>query len=405
MERLYQNLIRQHFDENQQMLFLAGPRQVGKTTIALTAEELTDCFLYLNYDNEKHRQILFGGEDAILRALDFSSMHTFIPILVLDEFHKDKQWKQFLKGFYDVYKSQINIIVTGSAKLDIYKSGSDSLMGRYFLYRIHPLTVSELLNPSINKNLSDLVHQPSHLDDVTFNRLLTYGGYPEPYLKGNKRFAVQWNTLRKQQLFREDIRDLAQIQDLAHLEMLAQLLQHQTGQLVNYVKLANVARVSVDTVRRWMNTLESFYYCFTIKPWFKNVKRSLLKGPKVFLWDWSLIQDEGARFENFVASHLLKAVQFWTDHGFGDFGLYFLRDKEKREVDFLITRDNKPWFMVEAKKSSNHSISSSLHYFQQQIYVEHAFQIVMDKPYVNKNCFTYNKPIIVSALTLLSQLI
>jgi hypothetical protein len=175
--------------------------------------------------------------------------------------------------------------------------------------------------------------------------------------------------------------------------------------LTNYSELAKKIHVSSETVRRWIETLKALYYCFSIQPWTTNISKSLLKEPKIFLWDWSLAEDKGQRLENFVASHLLKAVHFWTDRGFGDYELYFLRDKEQREVDFLVTKDKKPWFLVEVKSSSHQGISKSLYYFQEQTGAPHAFQVAFDLPYVQKDCFSHKKPLIVPATTLLSQLI
>lgn len=102
--------------------------------------------------------------------------------------------------------------------------------------------------------------------------------------------------------------------------------------------------MSVDLVRRWTAALEALYYCFTVRPWFRNVPKSLRRQPKVYLWDWSMAEGDGPRAENLVASHLLKAVQWWTDVGIGSFELFYLRDKAKREVDFLVARDEQPWF-------------------------------------------------------------
>ena len=169
--------------------------------------------------------------------------------------------------------------------------------------------------------------------------------------------------------------------------------------------LAAKIKVSAPTLTRWMELLKNLYFCFTIQPWSKNLSRSLIKEPKVYLWNWALIEDMGARLENFVASHLYKAVQFWTDRGLGDYGLYYLRDKDKREVDFLVTKDRKPWFLVEAKASGNQGISRWLYYYQEKLKVPHAFQIGFDLPYVNQNCFEMKDPVIVPAKTFLSQLI
>jgi predicted AAA+ superfamily ATPase len=154
-----------------------------------------------------------------------------------------------------------------------------------------------------------------------------------------------------------------------------------------------------------IEVLKSFYYCFTIQPWAHNVVRSLIKEPKIYLWDWSLNSDVGARAENFIASHLLKAVHFWTDRGWGDYALYYLRDKEKREVDFLIVKEGKPWILAEVKHSDKGCPSKSLYYFQEMLGAEHALQVALDMDYVDQSCFDSSKPLIVPAKTFLSQLI
>ncbi|MBU1558571.1 MAG: DUF4143 domain-containing protein, partial [Gammaproteobacteria bacterium] len=156
---------------------------------------------------------------------------------------------------------------------------------------------------------------------------------------------------------------------------------------------------------RWIKTLESFYYCFSLHPWTKNITRSLLKEPKIFLWDWSLLSDPGAKMENFVACHLMKATQFWTDQGLGDYKLYFIRDLEKNEVDFLVSKNDQAWFLVEVKASSNGGISKHLYKFQKQTGAPHAFQVVFDLEYVDKDCFSINDPVIVPVRTFLSQLV
>ncbi len=159
------------------------------------------------------------------------------------------------------------------------------------------------------------------------------------------------------------------------------------------------------TVSRWIKTLQGFFYLFTVHPWFKNIPRALIKEPKVYLWDWVDVEDEGGRWENLLASHLLKAVHYWTDLGFGDFALWFVRDKEKREVDFLVTRDRKPWFLAEAKLSQKAKLSKNLEYFQAKTGALHAFQVVRDMEYVQLDCFKQKKPVIVPGKTFLSQLV
>lgn len=403
MKRIYEEIIRGCFKKYKQMLFLAGPRQVGKTTIS--SHSYTQNKIYLNWDLLKDRKLIMQGPEEVAKKMGIESdtMGETSLFIVFDELHKYSKWKLFLKGFFDKYAHKIKAIVTGSARLDIYKAGGDSLMGRYFLYRIHPLSVAEILFPSLRE--TEVADQAKEIDAKDFEALYQFGGFPDPYLQRNLLFYNQWKRLRFHQLFAEDIRDLTRIQEIKEMEVLAELLKEQVGSICNYHSLSNKISVSVDTVSRWVQTLKAFYYCFTIKPWTKNVTRSLLKEPKVFLWDWSLVQDEGAKRENFIASHLLKAVHFWTDRGFGDFDLFFLRDKEKRAVDFLVSKNQKPWFIVEVKSSENKGISKNLYYFQQATGAEHAFQVVFDKEFVSGNVFSYRDPVIVPVKTFLSQLV
>lgn len=400
-KRLYDLLVRHHLKEYRQMVFISGPRQVGKTTVGKSLQSLPGFFVYFNWDSQDDRTLIIQGPKKVAEKAGLAKARKGKLIIVFDEIHKYRKWKQFLKGFFDVYEKECQIVVMGSAKLNVYKAGGDSLMGRYFLYRLHPFSIGELLRKRLSE--SDL-RPPKKIPQKDFEVLLRFGGFPEPYLRRNPRFSVNWQRLRKEQLFREDIRDLSQVQELAQLEMLAMLLVNQTGQLLSYNNLANAINVSAPTIKRWLSSLESFYFTFRVQPWAKNVKRTLKKDPKYYLWDWSLIQDEGARHENFVASHLLKAVHLWTDSGFGEYGLYFVRDKEKREVDFLVTKDHHPFFLVEVKTTNHSGISRSLHYFQKELKVPHAFQVVFDEPYVQKDCFSYKKPVIVPAITFLSQL-
>lgn len=407
MKRLYEALIHAHYNEYSQMVFIMGPRQVGKTTTAQSIEANRNTFYY-NWDDIQDRELILQGSQVIAENIQLDRIRDPLPLVVFDEIHKYTQWKAFVKGFYDHYKAQCHILVTGSSRLDVFKKGGDSLMGRYFYYRLHPLSVNELLRqPSPTQALlkTNEIQTPQKLSESKFQRLLLWGGFPEPYLKQDKRFYNRWSRLRTQQLLQEDIRELTQVQELKQLEMLAMLLKHQTGQLTSYTSLAKKVRTSVDTIRRWVIILESLYYCFTIRPWTKNVTRSILKEPKYYLWDWSQCADAGARHENFIASHLLKAVHFWTDQGLGNYEIYFLRDKEKREVDFLITKDDNPWFMVEAKTSASDSLSPHLSYFKKLLDVKHALQVAIDGDYVDQDVFSYERPVIVPAKTFLSQLV
>lgn len=402
--RLYQDLAIQHFKENRQMLFLMGPRQVGKTTISQHLNKgLHSDFYYLNWDNVEHRALILDGPKAIATYIEYSRPRKNPPLLVLDEIHKYEDWKNLLKGFFDTYaqSGEVCIIVTGSARLDAYHFGGDSLMGRYFRYRIHPLTVAELLGDKILEGEFQINRK---ISEKLWNGLYTFGGFPEPFMKGTKSFYQKWKQLRLEQLFYEEVRDISRIHEIKQMELLALILSHQVGGTVNYTTLSSKIHVSAETIRRWLSTLNQLYFCFTLQPWSKNVARSLLKEPKIYLWDWSLVVDPGAKAENFIASHLLKACHYWTDRGMGSYHLHFLRDKEKREVDFLVTKDDKPWFLVEVK-ASKEDLNHSLEYFQRQIQAPHAFQVVLDLPYEDIDCFSFTKPVVVPAKTFLSQLV
>jgi predicted AAA+ superfamily ATPase len=284
--------------------------------------------------------------------------------------------------------------------MDIYRRGGDSLMGRYMLYRMHPWSVGECLRTEVPKGA---IHAPAEVAAEDWDALWEHGGFPEPFLRRELRFTRRWRTLRQEQLSREDLREVASIRDLGSIEMLMKLLAEHSGQQLIYSNLATEIQVTVDTVRRWIDLLTRMHYGFVVRPWFANVTKALRKEPKWFLRDWSGVADDGAHAETFVACHMLKAVETWTDLGFGSFELRYLRDKQKREVDFLVVRDRKPWFLVEVKLSDT-TLSPSLGHFQAQIGAPHAFQTVVNLPYVAADCFKKQRPTVVPARTLLSQL-
>lgn len=405
MDRLYTKLIAAHFSNMDEMLFLNGPRQVGKTTGAQAVGDSLGSALYLNWDDLDHRQLLLAGPKAIAQAANLEQASTEKRLLIFDEIHKYKDWKQLLKGFFDTYRQATRIVVTGSARMDVYKRGGDSLMGRYFPYRMHPLSVAECLGINFDLKASTLVSAPQPVDQSLFDRLYRHGGFPKPFLTNRDAYSLRWQNLRFQQLMQEDVRDTSRVHEIAQMEVLAKLLQAQAGQILNYTKLAKKIRISVPTIERWISVLESLYYCYTLRPWSKNLSRALIKTPKCYLWDWSVIKDPGARAENFVASHLQKAVHLWTDLGLGVFELYFIRSLDKHEVDFVVVRDNQPWFLVEVKCASNQALSKDLYRYHALMGTAHAFQVAFDLPDIDKSCFDYTEPVLVPATTFLSQLV
>ena len=397
--RIYDALLAEHLARNRQMAFVSGPRQVGKTT---TCRRHADA--YRNWDNLDDRESVLAGPARLAAELGVDRLSGTIPVALFDELHKFPRWRPFLKGMHDTCGDRLRIVVTGSSRMDIYRRGGDSLMGRCFSYRMHPFSVAE----TVNRDLPDpnrIIRDPRAMETDDFEALWRHGGYPEPFLKRDVRFSRRWRSLRLKQLVRDDIRDLARIQQVDQMEVLVSLLAHGSGRQLVYGNLAREVRVSVDTVRRWVAALCDFHLGFLVRPWFRNLSRSLRKEPKWYLRDWADIEDPGAKAETFVACHLLKAVDGWNDMGLGRFDLGYLRDKEKREVDFVVARDGEPWFLAEVKLREG-SMSPALRSYQEQLNAPFAFQVVVDADYVHADCFAApGRPLAVPARTLLSQLL
>ncbi len=333
------------------MAFLSGPRQCGKTTLARGLISPTDEGRYYNWDEIEFRRLWIKSPSRLIP--EEKGNH---PLLVFDEIHKAKNWKTTLKGLYDRFGSEFRFIVTGSARLNTYRKGGDSLLGRYYHFRLHPFSVGEALErPPLGpddalRSLLSLPAAPSGAQEA-FQQLMRFGGFPEPFLAQSEKVARLWRKGRLEKIVREDLRDLSRLPELSKVEMLAALLPEKAGGMLSPQSLREDLEVAHDTVRRWLNYLQELYYHFELKPYSRSIPRALKKEGKLYLWDWSEVLAEGNRFENLVASHLLKACHFWSDTGEGSFELGFLRNKEKEEVDFLITRDRKPWLLVEAKLS------------------------------------------------------
>lgn len=394
--RLYDNILASHLAEFRQMAFVSGPRQTGKTTSCRQCASH-----YLSWDILEDQRVILKGPASLADRLELDRPRSNRPIVVLDELHKYSKWKSFLKGFFDGYGDKIQILVTGSSRLDIYRKGGDSLMGRYFLYRMHPFSVGEIAR---TEGRNTPIAKALEIGASDWEALWTFGGFPEPFLNRNARFSQRWQSLRMQQFTKEDLREMTQVQELGSIEVLAHILAERSGHQLILSSLANETNVSVDTISRWLSLFEHMHYGFRLRPWFKDVANSLRKEPKWFLRDWSAIADPGQRAETFVACHLLKAVEGWTDLGLGQFELSYIRTKQKKEVDFLVIRDRKPWFLVEVK-NANTVISSALTAFHRQLKTAHAFQVVLNLPFESIDCFEHTDPVVVPAKTFLSQLL
>ena len=392
--RLYDSVLRHHLGAYRQMVFLAGPRQVGKTTACRAVADV-----YLNLDNAEDRRPVLEGTSALARRLGLPAPGGRKPIAALDELHKWRGWKRFLKGFFDTHEGQVRLIVTGSSRLDVYRRGGDSMMGRYFLQHLHPFSVGEIARTDVP---DAPVRPPVRIADDDLRALLIHGGFPEPFVKRDARFSRAWRELLLAQLIREDLRDVTRIQEVAQVDSLARLLTGRSGTRLVYRNLAELVSSTPPTVQRWIATLVSMHHGFLVRPWHRRISRSLVKEPKWYLRDWSGIGDPGARAETFVACHLLKAVEGWTDLGLGSFALHYLRDKDQREVDFAVIRDGKPWMLVEVKKGDE-PVAPALPYFQRATGAPHAFQISTDAPYRDLDGFHERAPVKLPAVTLLSQ--
>lgn len=380
---LEQLLLDGHFPGGR-IAFVVGPRQVGKTTLARVLQRARrSSDLYRNWDDLAWRRGLSRDPYGFIDAPRPKSAGK--PLVVLDEIQKFPRWKRYVKGLWDTRHESLDLLVTGSGRLDIHQRGGDSLLGRYHQYRLHPLSVREVIDSSSpparydpDRTLAELFRlsgKPSARARNAFRRLLRWGGFPEPYLRQSETELRRWHAQRRQLLVREDLRDLSRVQLLSHVEELVELLVERTGSILSFNSLREDLQVALDSVRLWVGLLERLYFVHRVRPFAGRVARALRREPKIYLWDWSEIADDGARFENLVANHLLKWCHFTQDWGHPPLDLHFVRDKEKREVDFLITRAKKPWLLVETKLSDL-APSRALHYFGDKLGVPHRFQVV-----------------------------
>ncbi len=340
---------------HKKMAFIAGPRQVGKTTLARHVLEKHESKHYFLWDDPSFRRQWLNDPKALVPKSIGST-----PVLVLDELHRSPDWKNRLKSLYDMHGDDVFIIVTGSARLDLFRRGGDSLLGRYFLFRMHPFSLGEIERSTVTPDdLASTLLSPLDGSPETLAVLLEHGGFPEPFVKRDATFTNLWRRTRTERLVRDDLRDLQHVSEISLLETAVMLLPDRVGSLFSMKALAEEIEVSQPTIKRWMEWLSRIYLAYWITPYSRNISRSLKKQPKVYLWDWSEVPEPGPRFENLVAGHLLKATHTWTDSGLGTFDLHFVRDKDRHEVDFLVLRDRKPWMLVEAK-SSEHAPSPHL---------------------------------------------
>lgn len=346
-------------DLKRKMVFVGGPRQVGKTTLAKAI--LANNYpagRYLNWDFDEDRQDILQKRWSTGNSL-----------LIFDELHKFPKWKGWIKGIYDVSHDLHSFLITGSARLDIYRRGGDSLLGRYHYWRLHPFTLDE-----IPKGISP---------KDAFQRLMTLGGFPEPFLEGDERIARRWRRERFDRVLREDVRDLEPVRNIQLLGIFLDLLRRRVGGLTVVSNLARDLEISPKTAKAWLETLERMYLIFSVRPFTKSLPRAVRKPPKVYFFDnGDVLGDEGARFENLVATSLLKRLHYLEDSQGYKYELRYIRDKEGREVDFAIVKEGELEELIEVKYSDD-SIARSLSYYANRLNPRKATQIVAEikRPY------------------------
>ncbi len=349
-KRIYEDLVIQ--DLKNKMVFMGGPRQVGKTTLALSilGKRTKNQEAYLNWDNENDR-----------RTINKIEWSKDLPLIVLDEIHKKKGWQSFVKGVWDKWKSHQNIIVTGSARLDIFRKGGESLMGRYHYYRIHPFSLTELGS-----------------SDIHLQALFQFGGFPEPLLQQNSKELRRWHQQRVSKLVRQDLRDLENVSNLDKVELLADILPSKVGSPFSYRSIAEDLEVSDKTVKKWTQILDTLYYCYLVSPYGSPKIKAIKKSQKLYLWDWSQVENLGHRFENMVGSHLIKYCDFLQDTEGFRMELRYIRDETGKECDFVVLKDRKPIFAVECKLNET-DLSPSLLYFKSKLDIPMWYQVNMNE--------------------------
>ncbi|MGD9152186.1 MAG: ATP-binding protein [Gammaproteobacteria bacterium] len=324
-------------DLQKKMVFIIGPRQVGKTWLARKIAENFNSTAYLNYDSRQDREIILN--------------ENWLPdtdLLILDELHKMPDWKNYIKGVYDTKPRNLKILVTGSARLNVYKNLGDSLAGRFFAHRLLPFSPAELTKI---KQVMDLDH------------LLARGGFPEPFLAEEDVDADRWRMQYIDDLIRTDVLDFENINNLKALQLTLELLRERVGSPVSFKSIAEDIGVSPNTIKKYIQIFEALYIVFKVTPYHKNIARSLLKEPKIYFYDVGMVKGaEAARFENLIAVSLLKYVYAKIDIMAEHYALHYLRTKDGREVDFALVKDGQIAQLIEAKLTNN-SLSKDLYFF------------------------------------------
>jgi predicted AAA+ superfamily ATPase len=319
------------------IVLLTGPRQSGKTTLA---KSVSPHFDYFNYD---------APEDRVLLHQKAWDRHK--PVIIFDELHKMKGWKRWIKGVYDKEGITPQILITGSAKLDTYRKVGDSLAGRYFQYRLYPFDLKEVASLAPEYSLTQI-----------YDRLWHCGGFPEPFLKGSEAYYQRWRRGHLDIILRQDLMDLQAIRDIQAIETLVQLLKKRVGSGISYAALARDLERDTNTIKRWLQLLENLYVIFRVTPYHHNIARALLKEPKYYFFDIAQAEDEGARLENLVALSLLKELHYLEDTLGDTTHLHYLRTKDGKELDFVISMNGEITHLIEVKTTDDQPAKAFQHF-------------------------------------------
>ena len=342
-------------DLERKLVVLTGARQAGKTTLARQLMASFKPAQYLNWDVPADRQLIIR--------------HAWSPkarLVVFDEIHKMRDWKAFLKGAWDGRAEGQAMLVTGSARMETFRQGGESLAGRYYTWRLHPFSVRELM-----VTLGVTAEQ-------ALARLLERGGFPEPCLSGDAADADRWRAQYATDLVREDVLDFSRVHEVRSLQLLFELLRERVGSPLKLSNLAQALQISPTTATRYVEILEALYIVFRVTPWHRDVARGLLKEPKIYFLDTGLVKgDAGIRLENAVAAMLLKHCHHRQDAEGKSITLHTIRDKERNEIDFVLAEGDTVTDLVEVKLSDP-TPSAYLHRMAERFAPARAVQIVAE---------------------------
>lgn len=386
--------IKRHLEElifnelyGRQMRFIAGPRQCGKTTLAKQKLKKENCEeLYYNWDNVDVK-------------MTYREKGNFLPVntgkkkkwVCFDEIHKIPRWKNILKGFFDVYEDEYYFIITGSARIDIMRKSGDSLTGRYFLFILNPFILSEIegnklknleseddANSFIFKNLDKQKETQNKMED-----LIKFSGFPEPFIKSNESFLKLWNKEYFETIAKMDLRDISNIQFLEKLIDIIYLLPNRVGSPLSIDSISQDVELNFRTVKRYIDYLSLSYLVFFLSPYTGNIKRLNKKMKKLYFYNYSIINDEASKFENYVALELKTRIELWNIISKDNYELFYLRNREGQEIDFVIVKNSKPFILIETKLNPS-KIDSHCKYFSAKFGGIPFLQLVKQKNIVRK---------------------